>query len=244
MCWFESENYEAVLFYSLINIAEDYDPSLVDRKINEEEEEKYGDPYVETRERVVLKVGFDNEEMSVKSSFNPQKKKKVKFGTLYALNEITVDRGGFNYLTNIEWYINGYFLTVIQGDGVIISSPTGSTAYNMSAGGSIVYNYVNSLLLTPICPHSLSFRPLILPDTWWITLKASKNSRCDYYTVSLDGDSRFEIKRGEKIDIEGWMWTLPFVTFNPKDPMETWWERLNSSLHWNSRPIQKEFKNK
>jgi NAD kinase len=101
LCCFESENYEAVLFHSLIKIADDFDPSVFERRINEEEDEKYGDPYVETRERVVLKVGFENQDRSVKSSFNPDKK-KVKFGTLYALNEITIDRGGFNYLTNIE----------------------------------------------------------------------------------------------------------------------------------------------
>lgn len=105
--------------------------------------EEYGEPFVEQRERVVLKVLFDSDDKSVKSKFNKKKDTKVKFGTLYALNEITVDRGPFNYLTNIECEINGHFLTSIQGDGVIISSPTGSTAYNMSAGGSIVYNYVN-----------------------------------------------------------------------------------------------------
>lgn len=92
----------------------------------------------------------------------------------------------------------------------------------MSAGGSIVYNYVNCLLLTPICPHSLSFRPLILPDSCLITLRASENSRADFYTVSLDGEFRFELKRGEKIDIEGCMCTLPFVTFQPDDPMSEW----------------------
>lgn len=155
--------------------------------------------------------------------FSPTKTKKPKFGSLYSLNQITVDRGSFNYLTNIECFLDGHLLTVIQGDGVIIATPTGSTAYNMSAGGSIVYNYVNSLLLTPICPHSLSFRPLILPDSCMITLKASENSRSDYYNVSLDGEFNCQLKKGEKIDICGTMCTLPFVTFTPNDdPMAEW----------------------
>jgi NAD+ kinase len=189
----------------------------------------------------VLKVHFEDKDKKVESWASPGKIKKPKFGSLYALNQITIDRGSFNYLTNIECYINGHPLTVIQGDGVIIASPTGSTAYNMSAGGSIVYNYVHSLLLTPICPHSLSFRPLILPDNCCITLRASEKSRSDFYNVSLDGDHKFELHRGEKIDIEGSMCTLPFVTFNPEDPMAEWWKRLNDSLHWNARPLQKTF---
>lgn len=137
-----------MLYNSLIKLA----PDRVDFEDQLEQipNQDYVTPYVETRERVVLKVLFDEESTSIKSSFSPEKKKKPKFGSLYSLNQITVDRGSFNYLTNIECYINGHALTVIQGDGVIISSPTGSTAYNMSAGGSIVYNYVNCLLLTPI----------------------------------------------------------------------------------------------
>ena len=84
-------------------------------------------------------------------------------------------------------------MTSIQADGVIVSTPTGSTAYNMSAGGSIVHSKVNALMLTPICPHSLSFRPLVLPDTSVITLRISDESRADSYWVSLDGDMKFEI---------------------------------------------------
>jgi NAD kinase len=72
-------------------------------------------------------------------------------------------------------------------------------------------------------------------------LKASENSRCEYYNVSLDGDHSFDLKRGEKIDIEGCMCKLPFITFNPKDPIKEWCSRLNESLHWNSRPVQKKF---
>jgi NAD kinase len=163
LCSFQSSKYEEVLYHSLIKIAvdrEEYDilTEFDDKDMN------YGIPYVEIRERVVLKVAFDDFEKPVKSSFSPEYTKRPKFGNLYSLNQISIDRGSFNFLTNIDCYLNGNLLTVIQGDGVIISSPTGSTAYNMSAGGSIVYNYVNCLLLTPICPHSLSFRPLVLPD--------------------------------------------------------------------------------
>ena len=149
LCCFESAKYEEVIYHSLIKIAEDREEHDIPIKF-EDDDEKYGKPFVETRERVALKVVFDDLETNVESSFLPGKPKKPKFGSLYALNQIIVDRGSFNYLTNLECFINGHPLTVIQGDGVILSSSTGSTAYNMSAGGSIVYNYVNCVLLTPI----------------------------------------------------------------------------------------------
>ncbi|CAI2368532.1 unnamed protein product [Moneuplotes crassus] len=241
LCCFEGSEYEEVLYHSLIKIAEDRND--YDIFIDFDEDKKYGNPYVEKKDRVVLKVLFDGLDPDVSSKITPGKTKKPKFGSLYALNQIIVDRGSFNYLTNLECYINKNPLTVIQGDGVILSSSTGSTSYNMSAGGSIVYNYVNCVLLTPICPHSLSFRPLILPDDCIITLKASEDSRAEYYSVSIDGDHTFTLKRGEKIDIQGSLCSLPFVTFNPVDPMAEWCKRLNSSLHWNSRPVQKNFTN-
>lgn len=148
LCCFESDNYEEVLYHSLIKGAQaDLDTEEIEHK---QEKDCLGKPYIETRERVVLKILFENEDKPVHSLFSPTKTKRPKFGSLYSLNQITIDRGSFNYLTNIECYLNGHMLTVIQGDGVIIATPTGSTAYNMSAGGSIVYNYVNSLLLTPI----------------------------------------------------------------------------------------------
>ena len=73
------------------------------------------------------------------------------------MNELTIERKAASGLTNMDVYIDGNFMTSLYADGVIISTPTGSTAYNMSAGGSICHYKVNALMLTPICPHSLSF---------------------------------------------------------------------------------------
>lgn len=85
-------------------------------------------------------------------------------GELVALNEVVIDRGISPFLTNLDVYCDGVFLTHVQGDGLIVSTPTGSTAYNLAAGGSMVHPQVPAILFTPICPHSLSFRPLIFPD--------------------------------------------------------------------------------
>lgn len=87
------------------------------------------------------------------------------------LNEIVVDRGSSPYLTNIECFVKEKLITRVQADGIMLATPTGSTAYSVAAGGSMVHPNVPAILLTPICPHSLTFRPVILPDYAEIILK-------------------------------------------------------------------------
>ena len=79
------------------------------------------------------------------------------------LNEVVVDRGPHPYLSNIELFIDGKYITTVQGDGLIVSTPTGSTAYAVAAGASMIHPSVPAIMVTPICPHSLSFRPIVVP---------------------------------------------------------------------------------
>jgi NAD+ kinase len=80
------------------------------------------------------------------------------------LNELVIDRGPSPYVSNLELYGDDELLTVVQADGCIFSTPTGSTAYSLSAGGSLVHPDIPAILLTPICPHTLSFRPMVLSE--------------------------------------------------------------------------------
>uniref|UniRef100_H3BIP8 NAD(+) kinase n=1 Tax=Latimeria chalumnae TaxID=7897 RepID=H3BIP8_LATCH len=79
------------------------------------------------------------------------------------LNEVVVDRGPSSYLSNVDVFLDGHVITTVQGDGVIVSTPTGSTAYAAAAGASMIHPNVPAIMITPICPHSLSFRPIIVP---------------------------------------------------------------------------------
>jgi NADH kinase len=108
-------------------------------------------------------------------------------GDTYALNEVIVHRGSSPHLKIIDVSVGGRFLTEGVADGMIISSPTGSTAYSLSSGGSIVHPLVPSLLLTPICPRSLSFRPLVLPAETPIALRLGVKNRGREVEVSIDG---------------------------------------------------------
>mmetsp|Transcript_30647 Transcript_30647/g.41609 ORF Transcript_30647/g.41609 Transcript_30647/m.41609 type:complete len:95 (+) Transcript_30647:722-1006(+) len=87
----------------------------------------------------------------------------MEIRNFHVLNEIVFDRGPSPYSVQLDIFIDDNMFTTLVGDGVIISTPTGSTAYNMSAGGSIVQANTPCICLTPLAPHSLSFRPLILP---------------------------------------------------------------------------------
>ncbi|KAK4226381.1 putative mitochondrial NADH kinase [Podospora fimiseda] len=122
---------------------------------------------------------------------------------LHAINEISVDRGPHPHLAILNIYINGHFLTEAVADGILISTPTGSTAYSLSAGGSIVHPLVKSLLITPISPRSLSFRPLVLPLHTKVVLKLSPKNRGRELPVSIDGKRRVGVKIGMEVRVEG-----------------------------------------
>lgn len=124
-------------------------------------------------------------------------------GDVYAMNEVIIHRGRDPHLAIVEVYVGGRFLTEAVADGMIISTPTGSTAYSLSSGGSIVHPLVSSLLLTPICPRSLSFRPLVLPANTPITLRLSEKNRSKEVEVSIDGKRR---DRGVEVGMEVRVW--------------------------------------
>ena len=135
------------------------------------------------------------------------------------LNEVVVDRGPHPYLSNIDLFIDGKHITTVQGDGLIVSTPTGSTAYAVAAGASMIHPSVPAIMVTPICPHSLSFRPIVVPAG--VELKASKREiyaeklilmqKCDVSKtqicvsddsrnsawVSFDGRNRQELLLGD-----------------------------------------------
>ncbi|KAG2268995.1 hypothetical protein Bca52824_063550 [Brassica carinata] len=152
------------------------------------------------------------------------------------LNEIVVDRGSNPYLSKIECYEHDRLITKVQGDGVIVATPTGSTAYSTAAGGSMVHPNVPCMLFTPICPHSLSFRPVILPDSAKLELKIPDDARSNAW-VSFDGKRRQQLSRGDSVRI--YMSQHPLPTVNKSDQTGDWFRSLIRCLNWNERLDQK-----
>ncbi|GJX36565.1 ATP-NAD kinase-like domain-containing protein [Tanacetum coccineum] len=152
------------------------------------------------------------------------------------LNEVVVDRGSNPYLSKIECYEHDRLITKVQGDGVIVATPTGSTAYSTAAGGSMVHPNVPCMLFTPICPHSLSFRPVILPDSARLELKIPEDARSNAW-VSFDGKRRQQLSRGDSVRI--CMSQHPLPTVNKFDQTGDWFRSLIRCLNWNERLDQK-----
>ncbi|KAK6132266.1 hypothetical protein DH2020_033966 [Rehmannia glutinosa] len=152
------------------------------------------------------------------------------------LNEVVVDRGSNPYLSKIECYEHDRLITKVQGDGVIVATPTGSTAYSTAAGGSMVHPNVPCMLFTPICPHSLSFRPVILPDSARLELKIPEDARSNCW-VSFDGKRRQQLSRGDSVRIS--MSQHPLPTVNKSDQTGDWFRSLIRCLNWNERLDQK-----
>lgn len=152
------------------------------------------------------------------------------------LNEVVLDRGSNPYLTNIECYERGRFITRVQADGVMLATPTGSTAYSCAAGGSMVHPNVAAILLTPICPHSLNFRPIILPDYAELELRVPDNARTSAW-LSFDGKHRQELHHGDSLVVK--MSENPVPTINKADLTGDWFDSLERCFRWSDRMEQR-----
>jgi NAD+ kinase len=115
------------------------------------------------------------------------------------LNDVVINRGALARLANIETYINDHYLTTYRADGLIIATPTGSTAYSVAAGGPIIHPDVPGIIMTPICPFTLTNRPLILPDSVEIKIKLTTQS--PDIMLTFDGQKGVEIDERDTIYI-------------------------------------------
>ena len=117
-----------------------------------------------------------------------------------ALNDMVIERGSFSHLISISISIQNKNIYSIKADGVIISSPTGSTAYNLAAGGPILHPQVNSFAITPICSHSLTNRPVIVPDTCEMSFKINNQNQSAFLTI--DGKKIIQISNKDQLTVQ------------------------------------------
>lgn len=155
----------------------------------------------------------------------------------HVLNEVVLSRGSHPYLSKIEVYERDHLITKVQADGLMLSTPTGSTAYSVSAGGSMVHPNVHSMLFTPICPHSLSFRPIVLPDYAQLQLKIATDARSGA-VATFDGKKMEELLPGDSLHVQ--MSPFPVPTINFRDQTLDWFSSIERCFMWNERTEQKE----
>merc|ERR1712165_59377 len=155
---------------------------------------------------------------------------------LLVLNEVVIDRGPSPYLSNIDLYLDGKLITSVQGDGLIVSTPTGSTAYAVAAGASMIHPSVPAVMVTPICPHSLSFRPIVVPAGVELKISVSPDSRNTAW-VSFDGRKRQELCHGDSLRVTTSIYPIPSIC--AQDQITDWFDSLAECLHWNVRKKQR-----
>jgi NAD+ kinase len=113
-----------------------------------------------------------------------------------ALNDVYLSRGGFGKLISLDIYINGQYMDSLRADGVIVSTPTGSTAYNLSAGGPILMPDGDMMVITPLCPHSLYIRPWVIASRDEVKIVTHHKTAAD-----LDGDTHLSLEAGAELNI-------------------------------------------
>jgi NAD+ kinase len=141
------------------------------------------------------------------------------------LNDIVVSKSALARIIEIEVWLNKMYVNLFRADGLIVSTPTGSTAYNLSAGGPVIFPSMNALVLTPICPHTLSNRPLVVPDDAEIEIILQTK---EDVALTLDGQIGFPLEAGDRIHVR-----KSHTTFNLlQPPNRNYFEVLRGKLGW------------
>jgi NAD+ kinase len=142
------------------------------------------------------------------------------------LNDVVINKSALARIIEIEAYLNHLFVNSFRADGLIISTPTGSTAYNLSAGGPVVFPSMNAVVITPICPFTLSNRPIVVPDDAVIELRLKTEQ--EDVALTLDGQAGFPLKVEDRVVIR-----KSATTFNLVQPMNrNYFDVLRDKLRW------------
>ncbi|HIB29490.1 MAG TPA: NAD(+)/NADH kinase [Candidatus Marinimicrobia bacterium] len=153
-----------------------------------------------------------------------------KSSTFFALNDMVINRGKSHRMLVYELQANNHVIANYKADGLIVSTPTGSTAYSLAAGGPIVVPTMRTMIVTPICPHSLTLRPIVIPDDQ--VLKISfPSDHDDGIALAVDGQICEELGSGSKVEIQAADYTINMIGF----PGSNYFRTLRKKMGWGRR---------
>jgi NAD+ kinase len=150
------------------------------------------------------------------------------------LNDVVINKGALARIIDLDVYIKDEFLTTFRADGLIISTPTGSTGYNLAAGGPILYPTLLNIILTPICPFTLTNRPIILPDSVSISIMIERESE-EKVSLTFDGQVGFDLQHEDQILIYKSESRIKLF----KSPDQTYFEILRTKMMWGGATFNK-----
>lgn len=142
------------------------------------------------------------------------------------LNDVVINKAALARIIEVEVKLNGLYVNSFRADGLIVSTPTGSTAYNLSAGGPILYPSMNALVLTPICPFTLTNRPIVVPDEAFIEINLKNEN--EGVVLTLDGQIGYQIKTGDTVSIRKSRTNFNLV----QPPNRNYFDVLRNKLQW------------
>ena len=145
------------------------------------------------------------------------------------LNDAVITKAALSRIIDLEVFINGEYVAAFRCDGLIASTPTGSTAYSLSAGGPIIYPSSRAIVLTPICPHMLTNRPLVLPDD--VKAEVTLSSEHEDVYLTLDGQEGLPLRYLDVVELKRSERTIALV----KSPKKNYFEILRTKLKWAER---------
>jgi NAD+ kinase len=145
------------------------------------------------------------------------------------LNDVVINKGALAKIIDIETTIGDMFLSTFKADGLIISSPTGSTGYSLAAQGPILYPTLRAIVITPICPHTVTNRPIVVPDD--MAVRAKLLSKESDVFLTLDGQVGFAIRRGDVIEVKKADAPIRFF----RSPFRDYFTVLRTKLKWGER---------
>jgi NAD+ kinase len=177
-------------------------------------------------EKVVQGDFITNERVVLNASVIRRGERLAEF---IVLNDAVINKGALARIIDLETTINGEYLTTFKSDGLILSTPTGSTAYNLSAGGPIVYPSLHCIIITPICPHTLTNRPIMVPDD--VEIRATLKTKQQEVILTLDGQQGFTLEFEDIVEVkksEGHIYLI-------KSPYRHYFEVLREKLKWGGR---------
>ena len=145
------------------------------------------------------------------------------------LNDVVINKGAVARVINLQVLVDGQYMTSYRADGLIIATPTGSTAYSLSAGGPIIHPSMHTLVLSPICPFTLTNRSILIPDQSIIQVKLA--AEYDDVRVTLDGQEGYDMRAGDILEIKKTKTSLQLI----RGPNKNYYQILRDKLHWGSQ---------
>ena len=142
------------------------------------------------------------------------------------LNDVVINKGALARMMELKVSVNDGHLTTLRADGLIVATPTGSTAYSLSAGGPIIHPTIHCFVITPICPHTLSNRPIALPDT--VVVAVCLISQSEDVSLTLDGQIGFPLAWNDIVEIKKSRYRMKLI----KHPTKSYYEILRTKLKW------------